>query len=90
MRSLTAVLLTCLVLLASTGCGDSLVVNGSRHDTVGVFTQEQKDPDVCYRVITGNVVWSVLLVQTIVAPVYFLGFSLWEPTLDQDCYQPGR
>ena len=29
--------------------------------------------------IVGNVVWSVLLVETVIAPIYFLGFSLFEP-----------
>lgn len=88
MRRALAALLACTVLMASTGCGDSLHINGSLHDTVGMFTTDQKDPEVCYRVIVGNVVWSVLLVHTIVAPTYFIGFSLWEPTERTDCYRP--
>jgi hypothetical protein len=34
---------------------------------------------MCYEIIPGNVVWSVILIETIIAPVYFVGFSMFEP-----------
>jgi len=46
-----------------------------------VFTAaEDENPDIKYKIIVGNVVWSVLLAETIVAPIYFFGWSLYEPT----------
>lgn len=38
-----------------------------------------KNPDVAYRLIIGNIIWSCILVETIIAPIYFIGFSLYEP-----------
>ncbi len=72
------------------GCGDSKVIKvpgntttGYKYvefDTYGLFNQnDKKNPKIRYRLIIGNVVWSVILVETIIAPIYFLGFSLYEP-----------
>jgi hypothetical protein len=44
-----------------------------------------------YHIIIGNVVWSCILAETIVAPVYFLGFSLYEPiSLKSDSFIKGE
>ena len=37
------------------------------------------DPRVEYKLIVGNVVWAVILSETIVAPVVFVGWYLFEP-----------
>lgn len=84
MRKIVTFLL-CFVLLCSLGCGDGRRINGSYHDTYGVFSLEKKDPEVCYTMIVGNVVWSVLLVETLIAPIYFIGWSLWEPVDSENC-----
>ncbi len=73
------VIALCVLAVVSVGCGNAMDINGVPHETFGLFTPEKKDPNVCYRVIVGNVVWSAILVTTIFAPVYFVGFSLWEP-----------
>ncbi len=87
MKRYTAVLCAVLMLALSMGCGDGMTINGEYHDTVGIFTLDEKDPDVCYTVIVGNVVWSVLLVETLVFPVYFVGFSIMEPTDRTFCHR---
>ena len=62
------------------GCGDSRQINGTTYDTYGLFNEDtDKDPAVKYHIITGNVIWSVILCETIVFPIYFIGFSLYEP-----------
>ena len=66
--------------LVITGCGDAKVINGVKYDTYGLFDEsEKKNPDIEYRIIVGNVVLSVLLFETFVAPIYFAGFSIYEP-----------
>jgi hypothetical protein len=71
----------CIVLMlsVSVGCGSSMEINGQHHGTVGVFTLDDRDPNACYEVIFGNVVWSVLLSSTIFVPVYLVGWSIMEP-----------
>ena len=61
------------------GCGDTKVIDGIEYGTVGLFTKDKMPDNIQYEVIVGNVVWSCILVQTIFAPVYFVGFSIWEP-----------
>ncbi len=87
MRQGIAVLCTGLLLSLSVGCGSSMTIDGVDHDTVGLFTLEERDPDVCYSVIAGNVVWSIILIETLVMPVYFVGFSIMEPTDRDFCHR---
>jgi len=62
------------------GCGDTKIIDGIEYDTYGLINDdEKKNPNIQYEVIWGNVVWGAILVETIVAPIYFFGFSLWEP-----------
>jgi hypothetical protein len=62
------------------GCGDSRIINNVEYDTYGLFNKEDnRYPDIKYKLITGNLVWGILLCSTIVAPIYFFGFSLYEP-----------
>ena len=62
------------------GCGNTKNINGVTYDTYGLFNQADKKNDaIQYRIIIGNIVWSCILVETIIAPIYFLGFSIYEP-----------
>ena len=80
MKKIILVLLVLCFCTFVTGCGDYKKINGNIYDTYGIFNEtDKKNPDIEYRVIVGNVVWSILLVETIIAPIYFLGFSLFEP-----------
>lgn len=61
-------------------CGDTKVIDGVEYDTYGLLNQnEKKNPLIEYEIIVGNVIWSIILIETIVFPVYFIGFSLFEP-----------
>lgn len=78
-------LMVLMVLALSVGCGEGKVINGQYHDTYGFFNEQQeRNPKVCYRVIVGNVVWGIVLMETIIAPIYFFGFSLFEPAPDDN------
>lgn len=69
-----------LLVILSTGCGDDMTINGVEYETKGLITKDEKDPCVQYKVIVGNVIWGTVLVATVWAPVYFWGFSVYEPT----------
>jgi PBP1b-binding outer membrane lipoprotein LpoB len=76
--------------VALTGCGEPLEVVESKNDgsfttkvypTYGFFNEGTlKSDKMCYEVSVGNVVWSIVLMETIIAPIYFIGFSLFNPT----------
>jgi len=46
----------------------------------GLFNQEKKKIEgVEYKLVVGNVIWSVILIETIGVPIYFIGWRLFEP-----------
>ena len=70
------------ILIATTlvGCGVPMDYAGKTYPTYGIVNEdENKSNKMCYKVSIGNVVWSIILIETIIAPVYFIGWSLWEP-----------
>ena len=75
-----------LVLCLFTACSDDMVIDGVRYETYGFANQDEvKSPKVRYRLVFGNLVWSILLGETVVAPIYFIGWDLFEPVELADC-----
>ena len=74
---LAAALATTLMLSA---CGNDKVINGKKYQTYGIFDEEsQKNPNILYEVSPGSVIWAIILCETIVVPVYVIGWDLWQP-----------
>ena len=48
------------------------------------------NPNIEYRLVMGNVIWSVILIETIVGTVYFVGFDLYEPIGKKNDIDPNR
>lgn len=62
------------------GCGNPRTICGTTYDTYGILNaDDKKNPDIEYRVSWGSVILGIILFETIVAPVYFFGFDLFEP-----------
>lgn len=72
-----------LLVLAATSCGTARDVDGRRCDTVGIVNSDEKCPGVRYCTIKGNVIWAIVLIETIGVPVYFFGWSIQEPCPDR-------
>jgi hypothetical protein len=72
-----AVIALCGALAA---CAQPKVIDGKEYQPYGLFTSDTyKDQAIRYEVVWGNVVWSILLSETLIVPVYFFGFSLFQP-----------
>ena len=87
MKKTTSIILILSLFVLFSGCGNTKVIDGFEYDTYGLFNgNDERNPDIEYRLIIGNVVWSVIFCETIVVPLYFFGFSLYEPVgkLDKD------
>jgi hypothetical protein len=78
------------MLITLSGCGDTKQIDGITYDTYGLFNESNKrNPDIHYNLIMGNVIWGILLCETIIAPIYFFGFSLYEPVNKNKFYIKG-
>lgn len=79
-RTFLQVGLILLLAVWLTGCGSNKYIDGVDYETHGLFNKEEsKNPDIQYKLVWGNIIWGALLCETIVAPIYFYGFSMWEP-----------
>lgn len=80
MNKLVKIVAACAVILSLSACGNAKEICGKTYDTYGIFqTESEHNENIRYRVIPGNVIWSVVLIESVVFPVYFVGFSIYEP-----------
>ena len=76
--------LTALALSLS-ACAESKNIDGKTYEPYGLVNESTKKNDkVCYETVVGNVFWSIVLIETIVMPIYFFGFSINEPVKMKD------
>jgi len=74
------VIIFALTMSMITGCGNSKIIDGVRYETYGLLNKNAvKSNSIEYRAIFGNIMWSFFLFETIIMPLYFVGYSLYEP-----------
>lgn len=67
--------------MALASCGRPQTFNGKDYPTYGLFNEAgSHSNNICYTTSIGNIVWSILLIETVIFPVYFIGFSLYNPS----------
>ena len=80
MRRLVSIVCVATLLISLSACARPLTICGVTYDSYGLINQDdKKNPEIEYHVVWGNIVWGAVLAETIVAPIYFFGFSLFEP-----------
>ncbi len=78
-RSLLAVVLAATV-LALSACGNDKTIDGKHYDTYGLANSDShKDPKILYEISAGSVIWAIILSETIIVPVYIIGWDLYQP-----------
>jgi len=79
-RSLVLLLVMTTLSLSIAGCGDQMTIKGVTYPTYGVLNEdENKNPNVVYRVSMSNVIVGIIFSETIIVPVYIIGWDLFEP-----------
>jgi hypothetical protein len=77
---LKAVALLVALCLVLSGCTRPLYANGREYKPYGLLNaDERRSEKVCYEVSAGNVIWGIVLFETIVGPIYFFGFDFQNP-----------
>ena len=76
-----------IVALFAASCGKSKVINGIEYKPVGIaskyvphnLVKTTYSDEIQYDICWGNVVWGIVLCETVIAPIYFFGFSMFNP-----------
>ena len=80
MKKFLAIIAICCLMVSAFGCGEEKTIDGVKYGTYGLLnSNDMKNPEIEYGVIWGNVFLGAILFETIIAPIYFFGFSLFEP-----------
>ncbi len=85
MRIVSGLLIVALLLFV--GCGQSKVINGIERKPVGLATKyvprnlfkSTYSDSIQYEPCWGNIIWGIVLCETVIAPIYFFGFSMFNP-----------
>ena len=85
-RSVAVLMVLLFLSLFLTSCGSDKKLclkpdNTDCHTFVqyGLCNQEDRNPNIHYDIVGGNVVWGILLFETAVAPILLFGWYLYEP-----------
>lgn len=79
-KTFFSLLLSVFFIATMVSCADNKTIDGREYETYGVFNRDEiKNPCIHYTLSVGNAVWGVLLFETVIFPIYFYGFSLYEP-----------
>ena len=69
-----------LVLALFTSCADSKVIDGVRYRPYGLMNADDvKNDSIRYVASSGSIILSIVFIETVIAPVYILGFDTMEP-----------
>lgn len=84
MKRLITVILIWALLIA--GCASTKVINGRKVEPYGLMNKEKKEKCVEYKAHTGSIIWGIILIETIIAPIILFGKKLYEPVKkNEDC-----
>jgi hypothetical protein len=75
---------TLIAALLLSGCAQNKVICGNEYKTYGFFDRQDKNPNITYQVSGWSVFWGIVWFESIIGPVYFWGFDLWEPVSSVD------
>lgn len=78
------IIIACALMVLLTGCADEKTfkkADGTEFtaEPYGWMNKGKAIEGVQYEVCAGNLVWSIVLGETVIAPVLVTGLALWEP-----------
>jgi hypothetical protein len=86
MKTKMFVVAVCLMLISLIigGCGnDKHICTPDKtchtYGQYGLFNLDDKNPNIKYELVVGNVVWDIILFETVIVPVVLIGWKLYEP-----------
>ena len=89
MKRLVAIVAALTAATAFSGCAQEKDINGTTYKPYGIENQAtNQSPNINYEISAGSVIVGVLTLETLVFPIYIIGWDLWEPVCVKPA--PGR
>jgi len=90
-RPLLALILASTLALSACGA-DEKTIEGITYGTYGIVNKEEmRNPSIQYEISGWSIFWSIVFCETIIAPVYFIGWDLYQPVAKKDAnWVPGQ
>ena len=80
MKKMFSAFVLSAMLLSLAGCAKEATINGKTVDPYGLINQDaKKEPGVQYQISPVAVIVSIIFVETVIVPVYIVGWDLYEP-----------
>ena len=71
--------------LISTGCAKSTYLNQVEYQPYGLLNEStRKNPKVQYEVPVSNLIIGIVLMETVIVPIYIIGYDLYAPVKLRD------
>lgn len=86
MKKISLISLALAATMTLTACGaENKVISGVEYGTYGLVNDDEvSNPNIHYEVSGWSVFWSIVLAETVVAPIYFIGWDLYQPIAQKD------
>jgi len=80
---LALALVSCLAL---TACGaDDKTIDGITYGTYGIVNKdEMRNLNIQYEISGWSIFWSIVFCETVIVPIYFIGWDLYQPVGKKD------
>lgn len=63
-----------------TSCAEKKIIDGTTYEPYGFANEStHKNDSIQYEISAGSVIFAVIFSETIIAPVYIVGWDLYEP-----------
>jgi len=79
MKKIVVTLLIICMAILFIGCADDKIICGEKVETYGLLSFNDEKDWVDYEISISNVFWGMVLVETIIVPIWLFGFELYEP-----------
>jgi hypothetical protein len=80
MKKIVSILMCLIMVVVMFGCSDNLTIDNVTYETYGLINQDDNKAEyIKYKPCWGNIIWGVVLFETVIAPIYFFGFDMFEP-----------
>lgn len=80
MKKIISAFVMSAMLMSLAGCAKEATINGKTIEPYGLVNQDAKKvPGVQYQISPVAAIVAIVLVETVVVPVYIVGWDLYEP-----------